>query len=81
MHPSRRQIHLLLLSVCIGRVFAGVDAVEVGVKDNEVWLTKGGRSIQLTHDGRSKLQAELSNGHDRIAYYEQCPQDEVVLHP
>ncbi len=46
------------------------------MRNNEIWVTKGGRSTQLTHDGRSKLQAELSNGHDRIAYYEQCPQGE-----
>jgi hypothetical protein len=79
MHPPRRQIQLLLLSIYIGRVFAAIDAIEVGVKDNEVWLTQGRRSIQLTHDGRSKLQAELSNRHDRIAYYEQCPQDEGCM--
>ena len=72
----RRQIHLTLISVCICRVLAGTETIEVGVKNNEVWVSKGGRSIQLTHDGRSKLQAELSNRNDRIAYYEQCPQDE-----
>lgn len=76
MHRSRPRIQLVLLCLCVGQVLAAVDALEVGVKDNEVWLTKGGRSIQLTHDGRAKLQAELSSRHDRIAYYEQCPQDE-----
>lgn len=78
MHPSGRQLKFLLLSLCISRVFASLDTVTVRaeVKSNEVWLVSGGTSRQLTHDGRSKLQAELSHGQDRIAYYEQCPEGE-----
>ncbi len=76
MHSSRRQIQLAFLAVCICRVLAGAETIKVGVKDNEVWVSKGGKPIQLTHDGRAKLQADLSNRHDRIAYYEQCPQGE-----
>lgn len=76
MYPSLWQLRILLLSICIIRVFAAVDTVKVEVKDNEVWLTKGEQSIQLTRDARSKLQAELSSGQDRIAYSEQCLQNE-----
>ena len=55
--------------------------VRVDVIHNEVWITRNpgsssGVSKQLTHDGKAKIQAELSSAGDRIAYYEQCPESE-----
>lgn len=49
---------------------------QVEVRNSEVWLIRDGQSTQLTHDGKSKLQAVLSPSKDRIAYYEQCPEVE-----
>src|SRR5437870_13107029 len=46
--------------------------LRVEVRDSEVWVIRDGNVHQLTHDGKSKLQAELSPGKNRIAYYEQC---------
>ena len=46
--------------------------LRVEVRNSEVWLIRDGHEFQLTHDGKSKLQAELSPAQDRIAYYEQC---------
>jgi len=46
--------------------------LRVEVRDSEVWVIRDGNVHQLTHDGKSKLQAELSPGKSRIAYYEQC---------
>lgn len=46
--------------------------LRVEVRDSEVWVIRDGREYQLTHDGKSKLQAELSPAQNRIAYYEQC---------
>lgn len=50
--------------------------LSVEIRHSEVWLIRDGEAMQLTHDGKSKLQAELSPSQDRIAYYEQCPEDE-----
>lgn len=46
--------------------------IRVEIRDSEVWVIREGRENQLTHDGKSKLQAELSPAQNRIAYYEQC---------
>ena len=46
--------------------------LRVEIRDSEVWVVRDGREYQLTHDGKSKLQSELSPAEDRIAYYEQC---------
>ena len=46
--------------------------LRVEVRNSEVWVIRDGNGYQLTHDGKSKLQAELSPGKSRIAYYEQC---------
>src|SRR5436309_11355462 len=46
--------------------------LRVEVRNSEVWVIRDGNGYQLTHDGKSKLQAELSPGKTRIAYYEQC---------
>src|ERR1700687_564172 len=46
------------------------------ISDSEVWLVRDGRESQLTHDGKSKLQAELSPTQNRIAYYEECTEAE-----
>jgi hypothetical protein len=48
----------------------------VEVRNSEVWLIRAGNEYQLTHDGKSKLQAELAPGENRIAYYEQCTEAE-----
>jgi hypothetical protein len=50
--------------------------LRVEVRNSEVWLIRDGHEFQLTHDGKSKLQAELSPAQDRIAYYEQCTEAE-----
>ena len=50
--------------------------VRVEVRKSEVWLVRDGEEKQLTNDGKAKLQAELSPSKDRIAYYEQCPENE-----
>jgi hypothetical protein len=46
--------------------------LRVEIRDSEVWVVRDGREHQLTNDGKSKLQAELSPAQNRIAYYEQC---------
>src|SRR5437879_8488454 len=46
--------------------------LRVEIRDSEVWVVRDGREYQFTHDGKSKLQAELSPVQKRIAYYEQC---------
>ncbi|MFZ0818532.1 MAG: hypothetical protein WAM91_00565 [Candidatus Acidiferrales bacterium] len=51
-------------------------SLHVDVRSSEVWLTRNGVDIQLTHDGKAKLQAELSPKNDRIAYYEEFPESE-----
>jgi len=63
-----RYVALLLIS--------SVAWADVEVRDNEVWLVRDGQERQLTHDGKAKLQAALSPGNDKIAYYEQCPEAE-----
>jgi hypothetical protein len=50
--------------------------LRVEVRNSEVWLIHDEHEHQLTHDGKSKLQAELSPGKNRIAYYEQCTEAE-----
>src|SRR5437660_10618649 len=50
--------------------------LRVEVRDSEVWVIRDGNVHQLTHDGKSKFQAELSPGKSRIAYYEQCIESE-----
>src|SRR6266850_5315581 len=50
--------------------------LRVEIRDSEVWVVRGGREYQLTADGKSKLQAELSPAQNRIAYYEQCTEAE-----
>ena len=44
----------------------------VEIRSSEVLVIRDGREIQLTNDGKSKVQAELSPAQNRIAYYEQC---------
>lgn len=53
-------------------VFAAKTVLRVEVRNSEVWLIRDGREYELTHDGKSKFQAELSTGQNRIAYYEEC---------
>lgn len=53
--------------------------IRVEVRDSEVWLIRDGREKQLTYDGKSKLQAELSPAQNRIAYYEQCIEAEHCM--
>ena len=60
-------------------LLAGAAAIQVDVRDSEVWLIRDGQATQLTHDGKAELQAELSPALDRIAYYEECPQAERCL--
>lgn len=60
-------------------IMTGGASLQVEVRDNEVWLVRNGEPRQLTHDGKSKLQALLSPSHNRIAYYEQCPQSERCI--
>jgi hypothetical protein len=50
--------------------------IRVELRNSEVWVIRDGREYQLTHDGKSKLQAELSPAKNRIAYYEQCVEGE-----
>jgi hypothetical protein len=64
----------LLLFVALALPAANTPSVEI--RDSEVWLVRDGHALQLTDDGKSKLQAELSPAQDRIAYYEQCPENE-----
>jgi hypothetical protein len=63
---------LFLLAVVLG----WTSQLRVEVRNSEVWLIRDGYERQLTHDAKSKLQAELSPGKDRIAYYEQCTEAE-----
>src|SRR6267378_2214064 len=51
--------------------------LRVEIRDSEVWVVRDGREYQFTHDGKSKLQAELSPVQKRIAYYEQCIEAEL----
>ena len=53
--------------------------LEVEIRNSEVWLIRDGKDKQLTRDGKAKLQAVLSPGKDRVAYYEQCPQSENCI--
>jgi len=50
--------------------------LRVEIRESEVWLIRDGHEYQLTRDGKSKLQADLSGAQNRIAYYEQCPEAE-----
>jgi hypothetical protein len=52
------------------------DKPQAEVRDSEVWLVQAGHERQLTHDGKSKIEAALSPAEDRIVYYEACPQAE-----
>jgi len=75
-----QEMHLLSILLGIIPLFAA-DSVRVDVIQNEVWITRNpesstGVSKQLTRDGKAKIQAELSSAHDRIAYYEECPESE-----
>jgi hypothetical protein len=65
-----RTLFLILLST----VWAAT--LQVEIRNSEVWLIRDGQPRQLTHDGKAKLQAELSPSNDRVSYYEQCPQTE-----
>lgn len=71
-----------VLSILLGIIpLFAADSVRVDVIQNEVWITRNpdsstGVSKQLTRDGKAKIQAELSSAHDRIAYYEECPESE-----
>jgi hypothetical protein len=60
-------------------LLAWAAAIDVEVRDLEVWLIRDGQALRLTHDGKAKMQAVLSATGDRIAYYEQCPQAEHCL--
>ena len=62
---------LFLLGVLVWSV-----QLRVEIRDSEVWVVRDGREYQLTDDGKSKLQAELSPEQNRIAYYEQCTEAE-----
>src|SRR5260370_18586073 len=53
--------------------------LRVEIRESEVWLIRDGHEYQLTHDGKSKLHADLSDGQNRIAYYEQCPEAEHCM--
>ena len=55
---------------------AWADLPRAEVRQNEVWFVSDDQQKQLTHDGKSKLQAVLSPVQDRAAYYEACPQAE-----
>ncbi len=57
-------------------LFAWPVQLRVEIRDSEVWAFRDGREYQLTDDGKSKLQAELSPAQNRIAYYEQCTEAE-----
>jgi hypothetical protein len=50
--------------------------LRVEVSNSEVWVLRDGCERQLTHDGKSKLQAVLSPAETRIAYFEECPEAE-----
>src|SRR5437867_7395316 len=63
-------LFLLLLTL------VGLATLQVEIRDSEVWLISNRQPKQLTHDGKSKLQAVLSPSHDRLAYYQACPQAE-----
>ena len=51
------------------------DTPRVEIRDREIWVTRDGVPTQLTDDGILKTGAILSNAADRIAYYEECPED------
>lgn len=55
---------------------AGLPQIQAEVRNSEVWVVRDGYGIQLTHDGKAKLQAALSPSRDRVAYYEECPESE-----
>lgn len=67
-------LNFLVLYVLLGSV-----PLRIEIRDSEVWLVSGEDAKQLTNDGKSKLQAELSPSNDRIAYYEQCPESEHCI--
>ncbi len=50
--------------------------LRVEIRDSEVWLIRGASEAQLTHDLKAKPQVLLSPSQSRIAYFEQCPEDE-----
>jgi hypothetical protein len=68
-----------LLNFIVLYVLLGSVSLRVEIRDSEVWLVRGEDAKQLTADGKSKLQAELSPSNDRIAYYEQCPESEHCI--
>jgi hypothetical protein len=57
-------------------VLALAAQLRVEVRNSEAWLIRDGREIQLTHDGKSKRQAELSPSRKRIAYFDECVEAE-----
>jgi hypothetical protein len=64
------------LSLLLVSTLTWADAPRAEVRQNEVWFVNDDHQKQLTRDGKAKLQAVLSPLMDRIAYYEQCPQQE-----
>jgi len=57
-------------------LLAWAGTLQVEIRQSEVWLTGDGQSRQLTHDGKSKVQAALSPSQNRVAYLGQCSQEE-----
>src|SRR3984893_290089 len=68
----RRKIPTMRMTLFLVGLLAWPVQLRVEIRDSEVWVVRDGREYQLTDDGKSKLQGELSPAQDRIAYYEQC---------
>lgn len=66
-----RQLLLLLLIAS-----AGWSQNHTEIRENEVWLIRNGPAMQLTRDGRSRLQVLYSSVFNRIAYYDVCREGE-----
>ena len=67
-------VYLMVYQVYAPAVLATTLRVEI--RNSEVWLVSEQGAKQLTNDGRSKLQATLSPRQDKVAYFEQCSQNE-----
>jgi len=78
MLQERIGLFSLFLSLClVGPPGFGASlAPSVEVRNSEVWVIHDGQQKRLTNDHKAKLQAVLSPGADKIAYFLQCSQGE-----
>jgi hypothetical protein len=63
---------LRLCALVIVPLLMWAGALQVAIRDSEVWLIGDGGEKQLTQDGKAKESAAISPSLERIAYIEQC---------